>query len=549
MFSSRRSHVALLTVVSALVAAAAAAPGASAASQRYASPGGTGIDCSSAKPCNLVQAVNLAGAGAEVIVEPGTYWLGDTLKDPAPITIHGVAGQPRPVVLFTGATGVSLHDSTLRYLEIVQGDPTVTALRASGAELDQVIVRGGSGADCAATIVNGTTLNSIFVARSTFGSAICSGASSSINASTFRNVTAIAREGAAIEAYAVGSTGSTTLTVKNVIAQGDHGLWAHTDSSGAHATMFVSNTNYVSSWTDGTNTMVVAGSDNQVAPPTFLDAAAGDYRQQAGSVTIDAGHYDAANGELDIDGDLRNVGPPDIGADEFVAAPTASTDPAGAVTDVAATLAGTVNSKGSPTSYHFEYGTTTAYGATTPATDAGSGTNAVAASASVSGLSPSTTYHYRVVASNAAGVAQGGDQTFTTAAAGTSGTSGTSNPSAGSFAGVKLVSTRLTLAGRFITVKLSCPTATAGRCTGKTKLTARHRRAGSRTAATVTLGRAGFSIAAGKQAKVKVRVTRAGRRLFAKTRRLRGRAANAAHDGAGLSKTTVAAVKIRKGTG
>jgi hypothetical protein len=167
----------------------------------------------------------------------------------------------------------------------------------------------------------------------------------------------------------------------------------------------------------------------------------------------------------------------------------------------------------------------------------------------LSGLSPSTTYHYRVVASNAAGVAQGGDQTFTTAAAGTAGTSGTSNPSAGSFAGVKLVSTRLTLAGRFITVKLSCPAATAGRCTGKTKLTARHRRAGSRTAATVTLGRAGFSIAAGKQAKVKVRVTRAGRRLFSKTRRLRGRAANAAHDGAGLSKTTATAVTIRKGTG
>jgi hypothetical protein len=550
MFSSRRSHLALLTVVGALVAAAATAPGASAAAQRYASPSGSGTGCDSAHPCDIVQAVNSAAAGDEVIVRPGLYLLGAaSLDDQAPITIHGVAGQPRPVLVFTGPHWVSLGNSTLRYVEIVQGEPTAAALLASGSTLDQVVVRGGSAADCAAGIVNSTTRNSIFVARNTDGSAICSGAWASNNASTFRNVTAIAHNGAAIDASAGGSTGNATLNVINVIAKADQvgaGLWAHTDGSGAHATILVTNTNYAKSWTGGGNAIVAAGSGNQGAPPTFVNEAAGDYRQKAVSVTIDAGHYDAANGVLDVDGDLRNVGAPDIGADEFVAAPTASTDPAGAVTDVAATLAGTVNPKGSPTSYHFEYGTSTAYGASTADTDAGSGVGAVAVSAGVSGLAPGTTYHYRVVASNAAGVAQGGDQTFTTAAAGTS---STSNPSGGSFAGVKLVSTRLTFAGRFITVKLSCPAATAGRCTGKTKLTARHRRAGSRTAATVTLGRAGFAIAAGKQAKVKVRVTRAGRRLFAKTRRLRGRAANAAHDGAGLSKTTVAAVRIRKGTG
>ena len=39
----------------------------------------------------------------------------------------------------------------------------------------------------------------------------------------------------------------------------------------------------------------------------------------------------------------------------------------------------------------------------------------------------------------------------------------------------------------FLTLKLSCPVATAGRCTGVTKLTARRKR----------VGRARFSIAAG----------------------------------------------------
>ena len=105
------------------------------------------------------------------------------------------------------------------------------------------------------------------------------------------------------------------------------------------------------------------------------------------------------------------IGTTDIGADEFVAAPAATTGPAGAVSDNSATLSGSVNPNGAPTSYRFEYGTTTAYGATTPATDAGSGAGAVAAGATVSGLSPGTTYHYRVVATNAGGVTHGADQT------------------------------------------------------------------------------------------------------------------------------------------
>ena len=95
----------------------------------------------------------------------------------------------------------------------------------------------------------------------------------------------------------------------------------------------------------------------------------------------------------------------------------------------------------------------------------------------VAGLAPATTYHYRVVASNAAGAVNGADQTFTTAPAG----SGTPSPTApGGFAGVKLISTALTLKRGFVAVKLSCPAGTAGRCTGVTKLSARRKRTGSR---------------------------------------------------------------------
>jgi hypothetical protein len=80
-----------------------------------------------------------------------------------------------------------------------------------------------------------------------------------------------------------------------------------------------------------------------------------------------------------------------------------------------ATLSGSVNPRGQATSYFFEYGNTTAYRAETGALSAGSGSTSVAVSAPIAPLTPNTTYHYRLVASNAAGTTTGHDVSFTTA--------------------------------------------------------------------------------------------------------------------------------------
>ena len=66
------------------------------------------------------------------------------------------------------------------------------------------------------------------------------------------------------------------------------------------------------------------------------------------------------------------------------------------------------------TTYRFEYGTSSSYGLQTAEVDAGSGTGAVDASANLTGLTNDTTYHYRVVATNAAGVTRGSDRTLKT---------------------------------------------------------------------------------------------------------------------------------------
>ena len=97
------------------------------------------------------------------------------------------------------------------------------------------------------------------------------------------------------------------------------------------------------------------------------------------------------------------------------AAPAATTGPATSVTRSSATLTGTVDPNGAVTTYHFEYGTSKAYGLRTPEAGAGSGDDPAAAQAAISNLTAQTTYHYRLVATSAEGVANGADRTFRTA--------------------------------------------------------------------------------------------------------------------------------------
>ncbi len=79
-----------------------------------------------------------------------------------------------------------------------------------------------------------------------------------------------------------------------------------------------------------------------------------------------------------------------------------------------ATLNGTANPNGLNTSYHFEYGPTQAYGSSTAPTGLGWNPGSVATSATISGLQPGTTYHYRVVATNVMGTSYGADQVVET---------------------------------------------------------------------------------------------------------------------------------------
>jgi hypothetical protein len=91
-----------------------------------------------------------------------------------------------------------------------------------------------------------------------------------------------------------------------------------------------------------------------------------------------------------------------------------STGPVQSLQPTAATLTASLEPNGTDAHYLFEWGTSTVYDEKSSSVDAGSGKEAVAAKAELSGLSPNTAYHYRIVASNSFGITIAEDKYFIT---------------------------------------------------------------------------------------------------------------------------------------
>ncbi|TAK08866.1 MAG: hypothetical protein EPO39_03635, partial [Candidatus Manganitrophaceae bacterium] len=172
----------------------------------------------------------------------------------------------------------------------------------------------------------------------------------------------------------------------------------------------VSSSQITLSWTASTDNVGVAGyrvyrNGTQVATaasPGFVNS--GLAANSSYSYTVAA--YDAA-GNLSAQTAAISVA-------TWPLPPVISGAAASSVTSSAATLSGAVDPSGAATTAWFEYGTTTAYGSSTPPV---SFSAANPLSATLSGLSPQTLYHFRIAARNAGGTSTSLDSTFTTPAA------------------------------------------------------------------------------------------------------------------------------------
>jgi hypothetical protein len=108
-----------------------------------------------------------------------------------------------------------------------------------------------------------------------------------------------------------------------------------------------------------------------------------------------------------------------LGTGSAIAAPSVTSTSVSVVTAKSAVLEAEINPEGEASTYHFEYGPADC--SANPCTSipipngtVGPGSSAVKIVNEITGLSPDTTYHFRVVAVNGSGPTAGPDRTFTT---------------------------------------------------------------------------------------------------------------------------------------
>ena len=196
----------------------------------------------------------------------------------------------------------------------------------------------------------------------------------------------------------------------------------------------------------------------------------------------------------------------DAGAYEF-APPGVTTGAASGVSANNATVAGQIVPNARATTWHADFGRTTAYGSRTPDQTLAAGLAPVSVTAALSGLRPRTTIHYRLVATNADGTTLGPDASFTTPA----------------FAGVGIISHKLTASksGR-VGVTVSCPAGAVRSCIGtvsirtkvKVKVKARGKRKRKAKTKVITLAHARFTIPAGSRKTVALQLGRSARAVL-----------------------------------
>lgn len=312
----------------------------------YTSPTGTGTACTQADPCNLEFAAEEGLNEDSVVVGPGTYALTEQVSLHKAIDFGGAVGSPAPILQTNGGglrdefgAGATIHD--LR----IEG-PNGFILASGAAERIFVSYTGTSTEAC---YVAGTPGDTVFRDSACWAhggqtsDAIRAEVGKGTGSVILRNDTFVSSDvdgtGLLAEAshFGLNPEGSVLqLSAFNVIARGtDVDVQATTGGEGVRVvTAALSNSNFASVETQPLLTTVTppGSNGNQVGAPLFVNAAAGDFREAAGSPTVDAGLNDPLNGPLDLAGNARSLpaclgGAPvtDIGAYELV--PTSCSAP------------------------------------------------------------------------------------------------------------------------------------------------------------------------------------------------------------------------------
>lgn len=295
------------------------------ATERFASQSGSGSACTEAVPCQIQQALTGLNSGDIVSVNPGNYDIGDDglyvppettlrgLGDQGDVTIIGSTLSPAPALKIDG-DGLATN---LTVLNFASG----SGVEVWGGKLTRGYVYSSSSSFGACRLNDGKIADSV-----------CEGNFRGVDGrftgdthyNVLRNVTAIGRaaEGIYVDCQDGGSPSCwVSLDAKAVIARGvgadvivrqyGSGTVQATFSHSLYGSSAASEISPTTGSATLTESNIVAGT------PLFVDASNGNYRQLAGSPTVNAGASDEYTESLDLEGNVRIQGSAvDIGAYE-----------------------------------------------------------------------------------------------------------------------------------------------------------------------------------------------------------------------------------------
>jgi hypothetical protein len=323
MFSSARRlasqcHLRLV-LAAAIVGCLAASVDDAEAATRYAAPAGTGAaPClEPTAPCSIEDAVAFGNTtnGDTILLAPGTYHPAASLEIFRPLTISGEPGKASPLIEAAGERGLFFQETaTVRDLRIHSSAATTYGLSliGSGSVIERVASVGEASRGCSigAVIVRDTVCAATPILGGGEGvEMFTSGSAPSLTEANLFNVTAI---GGSVGIF-VGANdhSAVTLNATNTITSGEHDVYGLAGALTSPVTINLSHSNFETIETEGlgeANVTAPTVAGNQTPEPLFVNAAAGDYSEQASSPTRLAGDLAVvAPGELDLAGQPRST--------------------------------------------------------------------------------------------------------------------------------------------------------------------------------------------------------------------------------------------------
>jgi hypothetical protein len=278
----------------------------------HAAPDGTGSACTVEAPCALETAIEEAGENWVVALAPGTYEETQALVIPRAVAIVGEAGQagPKPLIEVSGASVTAVLESTaavtLRDLRVHSPAGTGAGIALSSTEASVERVESTGEAQVGCQVGGGTLRDSLCEAKSLAGVGVATSVPIGPAELKLANVTAIGGGHGLLGS--AGPAGDLTVHALNTIASGgDEDVFAEGVGLG-RITFDLSHSSFATVGSSGTEVSVTPNTEagNLAAPPVFLDAAAGNYREAFGSPTYRAGDLAAVEAEREAHNSLND---------------------------------------------------------------------------------------------------------------------------------------------------------------------------------------------------------------------------------------------------